>query len=946
MNLHDKKELYLTVQATDNGRPPLSDICTFKVTVTDINDNNPSFDSSDYNTHVNEDAKENSEVMRVFAYDVDDGENSRLTYSFGIDERFSKYFKIDSDTGVVYLVQTLGKGKKDMKFNNTVTVSDNGVHPNSVRAEVSIVVVGSDKLPPVIIRRDPERQLVLPEDFSDYSKKLVTIEAESSMEDKEVAFELVKGKTAQTNKDQTFVLTPENENTAYIKLIRPLDYETVTEYMLTVCLRNKNSMETSVNIPIKIEDVNDETPTFLEFLRGSVVENNLPGAQAMQVRAIDKDGTAANNIVSYELVDNLDKFSIDITTGVITSNVPFDREDVPLYHHLTIPPSALIKDSEAPNSVIQTFQISIEDQNDNKPQFNKPMYTFSNISERANKASLVGEVRAEDKDTASIITYSIIEGNEGSAFYIENTTGRIRVHNELDFETIERYNMTIRAFDGEYEDTANVVISILNENDEFPRFEEYTKRIKFEEEKLIEGCIITMTAYDPDIKNRSADQHIIFEVGKDQKEFLNVSNDGCVRLTKPLDRDPPYGNPTRQVFIHALDNDGGTDSLRTHAEITIVLEDINDNAPFLNVTEIVWYENQEPGLISKLSADDYDTPRNGPPFKFSLASSISYEIGEKFSISGDELYARVTFDREERKYYDIAITITDSGIPALSGSSILRVIIGDVNDNEAQDGESSIFVYKYVNGADTDIEIGRVYVEDPDDWDLPDKVFVQQNSFEEFGLNSSNNGMILMKPTTNAGTYIVNYEVTESHLPNIPSHTVKAVVSITVKDIVEEAVRKSGSIRMKGITMEEFVSKSESGMSKKDILQQQFAKIVNTSIVNVDVFTVLQSPNKNSSFIDVRFSAHGSPYYAPERLNNKITEHQDKLYQRLSSVSVLKLTKGYQPVTVIVLWIDCELKQYTRTELAATAHHQQNKFSSVFLHRHQIVLKSENIDRQ
>lgn len=48
-------------------------------------------------------------------------------------------------------------------------------------------------------------------------------------------------------------------------------------------------------------------------------------------------------------------------------------------------------------------------------------------------------------------------------------------------------------------------------------------------------------------------------------------------------------------------------------------------------------------------------------------------------------------------------------------------------------------------------------------------------------------------------------------------------------------------------------------------------------MANVDVFTVLQSPNKNNSYFDVRFSAHGSPYYAPERLQNKVTEHQDKV---------------------------------------------------------------------
>lgn len=528
-----------------------------------------------------------------------------------------------------------------------------------------------------------------------------------------------------------------------------------------------------------------------------------------QVRAIDKDGTAANNIVSYELVDNHDIFSIDKNTGVITSKVEFDREHISLYH-VTVraydnSPTALIQGSNEPNKVVQTFQISIEDQNDNPPTFTKSVYTFSNISESADRASTVGEVKAIDKDTASLITYSIVDGNIGDAFSMENTTGRIRVHSKLDFELIERYELRVKAFDGVYEDTARVVISILNENDEPPVFENYTKEVRFQEEKLIEGCIKTMTAYDPDIKDRNADQHIVYEVGKQQRDFLTVMDDGCVKLTKALDRDQPYGSPTRQVFIYALDNDGGTNTLRSFAEIEIVLDDINDNAPFLNITEIVWYENQAPGLIGKLSADDYDSPENGPPFTFRLAETNSDEIRNKFSISGDDLYALVTFDREEKKYYDIHIAITDSGIPPQTGISVLRVIIGDVNDNAAKDGESNIFVYKYVNGPDRDIEIGRVYVDDPDDWDLPDKVFLQQNSFEEFSLSTTNNGMILMRPTTSAGTYVVNYEVRETHEPDIPTHTVNAVVTITVKEIIEEAVRKSGSIRMKGSTVEEFV---------------------------------------------------------------------------------------------------------------------------------------------
>lgn len=71
------------------------------------------------------------------------------------------------------------------------------------------------------------------------------------------------------------------------------------------------------------------------------------------------------------------------------------------------------------------------------------------------------------------------------------------------------------------------------------------------------------------------------------------------------------------------------------------------------------------------------------------------------------------------------------------------------------------------------------------------------------------------------------------------------------------------------------------GKSRKDILQQQLSKILNTSLENVDVFTVMSSP-VNSSFLDVRFSAHGSPYYAPERLENKITEYQTKVSSEFS----------------------------------------------------------------
>lgn len=52
--------------------------------------------------------KPNGEVMRILAYDLDDGDNSKLTYHFENSVKdFERYFRIDSNTGVIYLKESL-----------------------------------------------------------------------------------------------------------------------------------------------------------------------------------------------------------------------------------------------------------------------------------------------------------------------------------------------------------------------------------------------------------------------------------------------------------------------------------------------------------------------------------------------------------------------------------------------------------------------------------------------------------------------------------------------------------------------------------------------------------------------------------------------------------------------------------------------------------------------
>lgn len=287
---------------------------------------------------------------------------------------------------------------------------------------------------------------------------------------------------------------------------------------------------------VNVEDVNDEFPSFIELVSGSVLENEDAGTEVMVIKAIDKDITSPNNLVTYTLESHTDLFDINPNTGRVTTKEKFDREEIEIYQiKVTAKDGApsSFKNTGEPNSNSQTFRVKIEDKNDNKPVFTQAIYFPEPIPEDVDEGKDVIEVKANDKDTASLIEYSIINGNVGDAFYIENTTGRIKVKNKLDYETIESYNLTVKAFDGFFSDECEVHIQISNVNDELPRFEPVSDtRIIIQEESIPIGCIITVQAYDPDIKDRNADQKIVYRIGEEQRKFADVNKTGCVTLKK------------------------------------------------------------------------------------------------------------------------------------------------------------------------------------------------------------------------------------------------------------------------------------------------------------------------------------------------------------------------------------------------------------------------------
>ena len=91
----------VTLTATDRGVRELTSHCFFFVQVDDINDNNPVFDNDNnpIQGYMVRTATNPQRVLRLYATDVDLGQNAEVTYSFTDETECPGCFSLDTNTG-------------------------------------------------------------------------------------------------------------------------------------------------------------------------------------------------------------------------------------------------------------------------------------------------------------------------------------------------------------------------------------------------------------------------------------------------------------------------------------------------------------------------------------------------------------------------------------------------------------------------------------------------------------------------------------------------------------------------------------------------------------------------------------------------------------------------------------------------------------------------------
>ncbi|WP_461640341.1 cadherin domain-containing protein [Labilibaculum euxinus] len=343
-----------------------------------------------------------------------------------------------------------------------------------------------------------------------------------------------------------------------------IDYETTTSYTYTVTVSDGINTSASETIIINITDVNDVDPVVTASQSFSIAENIANSGAVGTVLATDGDAGTSFSAWTETGGTGASIFEINASSGTITvtDNSGIDYETTTSYTY-TVTVSDGINTSTA-----ETITINITDVNDVAPIVTASQ-TF-NIDEDASNTTSVGTVLATDSDATATTfsSWTITAGNTNSVFAINSSTGEITVNdaNELDYESITSYSLSITVSDGVNTSvTETVTVDVNDINDEIPVFTS-ASAINIDENTT---DVITLTATDGDVGTTFTFNKI---GGADQALFTINSSTGALAFTSAPDYETPLDiNADNDYIVQVSVSDGLNSSTQT---ITVSVDNV------------------------------------------------------------------------------------------------------------------------------------------------------------------------------------------------------------------------------------------------------------------------------------------------------------------------------------------------------------------------------------
>uniref|UniRef100_A0A803VQB2 Cadherin-23 n=1 Tax=Ficedula albicollis TaxID=59894 RepID=A0A803VQB2_FICAL len=624
---------------------------------------------------INEDTPVGSSVTQLLARDLD---NDPLVFGV-VGEEASRYFAVESVTGVVWLRQPLDRETKS-EFTVEFSVSDSeGVIKGTVNIQVGDV---NDNAPQF---HNQPYSVRIPEN-TPVGTPIFIVNATDP--DQGAGGSVLYSFQPPSN---FFAI---DSGRGIVTVIRELDYEVTQAYQLQVNAtdQDKNKpLSTLANLAITITDVQDMDPIFINLpYSTNIYENSPPGTTVRMITAIDQDKGRPRGI-GYTIVSGNTNsiFALDYISGALTLNGPLDREN-PLYSAgfiLTVKGTELNDDRTPSNaSVTTTFNILVIDINDNAPEFNSSEYSVA-IPELAQVGfALPLFIQVQDKDEGPNSVFEVyLVGNNSHHFIISPTSIqgkadiRVRVAVPLDFETIPRYEFSLFANESvpDHVGFARVRINLINENDNRPVFSKALYNVSLLENTTVGTTVLQVHATDNDVGTYGK---VSYFFSDDPDHFSLDKDTGVIVLTARLDFES-----TQRYTLTVIARDGGGEETAGRVRINVL--DVNDNVPtFQKEAYLGALRENEPSVaqVVRLRASDEDSPPNNQ-ISYSIVQASAFR--EYFDITVSEGYGVISvnhpLDYEQLANGVIYLTVMakDAGNPPLNSTVPVTIEVFDENDN-------------------------------------------------------------------------------------------------------------------------------------------------------------------------------------------------------------------------------------------------------------------------
>ncbi|XP_073505311.1 protocadherin gamma-B2-like [Phyllobates terribilis] len=167
-----------------------------------------------------------------------------------------------------------------------------------------------------------------------------------------------------------------------------------------------------------------------------------------------------------------------------------------------------------------------------------------------------------------------------------------------------------------------------------------------------------------------------------ERYFYVNPNNGNLYIKDRIDRETLCGRETSCVLTF----DAVVENPFNNFKIKVDIQDINDNVPqfYHNTITLEIIELTSPGARFALqSAEDPDFGSNSVQ-TYKLSDNQYFTVTENIRTDGSkypELVLEKPLDREKKDIHRLILTASDGGNPIRSGTTLLKVIVIDANDN-------------------------------------------------------------------------------------------------------------------------------------------------------------------------------------------------------------------------------------------------------------------------